>query len=268
MKPLKQILDVEHLAAVYPAIANCQNYFAHLYCGNPASIKANIMALTPTIFSIFARSPIKPLQQHMAKAHTCAQELLVFFTAVIAGNWDEAGESQLKIAALEHDADKLKKQLCLQLPKSLFLSVARSDVLDLLATQDLIANKSKDISGLIYGRKMQMPAVLAAHILIYVERSIDASTQAQKIINELDELLETGFSGPEVKVIETMIDKLDSIEHETDEMQIKLRHQLQQLENDLPPVEVMFLYTVIESIGEIADWAQQVGRRLQLLLAN
>ena len=226
------------------------------------------MALTPTIFSIFARSPVKPLQQHMAKAHTCAAELLVFFAAVIAGNWDEAGESQLKIAALEHDADKLKKQLCLQLPKSLFLSVARSDILDLLATQDLIANKAKDISGLIYGRKMLIPVALSEQIITFVERSIEASSQAQKIINELDELLETSFSVPEVKFIETMIDKLDAIEHETDEMQVKLRHHLQQLENELPPVDVIFLYTIFESIGEIADWSQQVGRRLQLLLAH
>lgn len=226
------------------------------------------MALTPTIFSIFARSPIKPLQQHIAKAHDCAQELLVFFKAVVAGNWDEAGDSQLKIAALESTADALKKQLCLQLPKSLFLSIPRSDILDLLATQDLIANKAKDISGLIYGRKMQIPSRLAEQTLTFVERSIDASCQAQKIINELDELLETTFSDTEVKLIETMIDKLDAIEHETDEMQVKLRHQLQQLENELPPIDVMFLYTVIESIGEIADWSQQVGRRLQLLLAH
>ena len=140
--------------------------------------------------------------------------------------------------------------------------------MDLLATQDLIANKAKDISGLIYGRKMQMPSRLAEQILSFVERSIDASCQAQKIINELDELLKTTFSETEVKLIETMIDKLDAIEHETDEMQVKLRHQLQQLENNLPPVDVMFLYTVIESIGEIADWSQQVGRRLQLLLAH
>ena len=226
------------------------------------------MALTPTIFSIFARSPIKPLQQHIAKAHDCAEELLVFFRAVLAGNWDEAEISQLKIAALEHAADTLKKELCLQLPKSLFLSIARSDILDLLATQDLIANKAKDISGLVYGRKMQIPPSLAEPILFFVERSIDASKQAQKIINELDELLETTFSGIEVKLIETMIDKLDTIEHETDEMQVHLRHQLQQLESTLLPIDVMFLYTVIESIGEIADWSQQVGRRLQLLLAH
>lgn len=226
------------------------------------------MALTSTIFSIFARSPIKPLQQHIAKAHDCAQELLVFFKAVVARNWDEAGESQLKIAALERAADALKKQLCLQLPKGLFLSIPRSDILDLLATQDLIANKAKDISGLIYGRKMQIPSNLAGPTLTFVERSIDASQQAQKIINELDELLETTFSDTEVKLIETMIDKLDAIEHETDEMQVKLRHQLQQLENELPPIDVMFLYTIIESIGEIADWSQQVGRRLQLLLAH
>ena len=35
----------------------------------------------------------------------------------------------------------------------------------------------------------------------FVERSIDASAQAQKAINELDELVETGFRGNEVQLV-------------------------------------------------------------------
>ena len=226
------------------------------------------MTLIPTIFSIFARSPIKPLQQHIAKAHDCVEELLIFFKAVTTENWEAAEKSQLKIAALEHAADTLKKELCLQLPKNLFLSIARSDILDLLATQDLLANQAKDVSGLIYGRRMQIPPALTEALFHFVERNVAASKQAQKIINELDELLETSFSDTEIKLIETMIDKLDAIEHETDTMQINLRHKLQQLETTLPPVDVIFLYSSIEAIGEIANKAQQVGRRLQLLLAH
>ena len=40
------------------------------------------------------------------------------------------------------------------------------------------------------------------------------------------------------------------------------------LENELHPVNVMFLYKVIDSTGEIADRAQRVGSRLQLMLAR
>jgi len=40
------------------------------------------------------------------------------------------------------------------------------------------------------------------------------------------------------------------------------------MESSLPPVDVMFLYEVIDDIGEIADLSQRVGSRLEYLLAR
>jgi uncharacterized protein Yka (UPF0111/DUF47 family) len=36
----------------------------------------------------------------------------------------------------------------------------------------------------------------------------------------------------------------------------------------MEPVHVIFLYRVIELTGEIADMAERVGRRLELLLSH
>jgi uncharacterized protein Yka (UPF0111/DUF47 family) len=41
-----------------------------------------------------------------------------------------------------------------------------------------------------------------------------------------------------------------------------------EIEGGLEPVNVMFIYTVIGLIGEIADMAERVGRRLELLLSH
>jgi uncharacterized protein Yka (UPF0111/DUF47 family) len=40
------------------------------------------------------------------------------------------------------------------------------------------------------------------------------------------------------------------------------------IERGLPPVNVMFLYRVIEHIGEIGDLAERIGHRLELLLSH
>ena len=65
-----------------------------------------------------------------------------------------------------------------------------------------------------------------------------------------------------------MIRKLDKIEHDTDKIQVKIRYALFEIEKELPPVDVMFLYKVIEWTGEVADLSQRVGSRLQLMLAR
>lgn len=221
-----------------------------------------------TIASLFGSSPVAPLQSHMASVQACIIELVPFFKAVLKEDWIEAKIQQKNISKLEREADKLKKKLRLQLPKSLFMPVSRRDLLEVLTMQDKIANKAKDIAGIIIGRKMTFPKEVSEKLISFVKRCIDASKQAQKAINELDELVETGFSGREVKLVQEMIKKLDEIESDTDKIQVKVRGELFKKEKDLPPVDVMFMYRIIDGIGDLGDLSQRVGSRLELMLAR
>lgn len=225
--------------------------------------------MIPTsILKLFGRSPISPLQKHMVKVHECASALLLFFDAVLAEDWKKAEEYCEKIADLEREADTIKKNIKLHLPKGLFLPVSRIDILELLSAQDRIANRAKDIAGLMLGRQMRIPAKIAPQIINFLKRSIDASAQAEKAIRELDELLEAGFRGREIIIVEEMIKQLDKIEYETDKIQREVRRSLFELEKEMPPIEVMFLYKIIEWIGNLSDRAHHVGGRLHLLLAR
>jgi len=226
------------------------------------------MVTNNPILQMFARSPFKPMQEHIAKAQACASQLIPFFEAVIARDWDKAREIQQQIAVLEGEADAMKKDVRQHLPNSLFLPVPRSDLLDLLRMQDKIANRAKDIAGLMIGRQMEIPAVLQEQMKQLVTAALATSEQALTALNELDELISTGFSGHEVNTVEKMINTLDDLEHQTDEIERELRHALFQVEKELHPVDVMFLYNIINWIGDLADRAQQVGSRLQLLLAR
>jgi predicted phosphate transport protein (TIGR00153 family) len=225
------------------------------------------MAQSP-ISSLFGTSPVKPLQTHMASVQVCIAELIPFFEEVLAGNWTEAKKQQKNIAQLEREADKLKKELRMHLPNSLFMPVDRRDLLEVLTMQDKIANKAKDIAGLVVGRKMEFPDSVSPKILDFVKRCIDAALQAQKATNELDELVETGFSGKEIKIVSSMIKKLDKIEADTDRIQVNIREQIFKEEDELNPIHAMFLYKIIEWIGDLADLSQRVGSRLELMLAR
>lgn len=218
--------------------------------------------------NIFGKSPVKPMQHHMEKVFSCVSELVPLFNAVIAEDWDQVGQVQKKISALEGDADDLKKEIRLQLPKGMFMPVSRRDLLEVLTMQDKIANAAKDIAGIILGRHMTIPKLIADDYVKFVQRCVDACNQANRTINELDELVETGFRGHEVKLVQSMIQELDQIEGDTDKLQVTIRHALFTIEKDLPPVDVIFLYKIIDLTGDVADRAQRVGSRLQLLLAR
>lgn len=226
------------------------------------------MAPSNPILQMFGHTPIRPLQTHMEKAYSCAELLLPFFQMVIAGDWDRVKATQQEIAKLESEADELKKDLRMHLPRSLFLPVPRMDLLQTLILQDQLPNKAKDIAGLVLGRKIAFPAAVTQPFMDFLKRCLDAAKQAHKAIDELDELLETGFRGNEVKIVENMIVELDRIEHATDEMQIQIRSKLFQLENTLSPVDVVFLYKIIEWTGDLADISHNIGEQLCILLAR
>ena len=218
--------------------------------------------------NLFGQSPIRPIQTHMARVHECAEQLIPFIESSLQDDWATAKQIRSTISKLETKADKIKKDLRLNLPKNLLMPVHRSDMLDLIGRQDKIANCTKDISGIMMGRKMVIPESMAEIVLEYAETAVATSAQALKAINEMDELLSTGFRGRELILVEGLIEELDDLENKNDKLQIAVRAKLFKLESKLSPIDVMFLYRIIDGIGELADRAQKVGSRMQLLIAS
>lgn len=221
-----------------------------------------------TILGLFAKSPIKPLQKHMATVHNCCSHLMPFIKAIQAGDWQSAELHQAQISQLERYADQLKREIRLRLPRGLFMPLARTDLLELLTQQDKIADRAKDIAGLMLGRKLAMPADLAPDFMAYLQRCLDATALATQAIGELDDLLETGFRGRELELVEQMVRQLDEIEDDTDRLQVSLRQQLYLRESELGAIDALFLYKILETIGDLADQADRVGSRLELMLAR
>ena len=221
-----------------------------------------------SLFNLFGPSPIRPIEQHMRKVYLCAKQLHSFFEAVLKQDWQTARQINEKISTHEKEADIIKRDLRLHLPTSLFLPVSRTDLLELLSAQDRIANRAQDIAGLIVSRQMTIPPSLSTFLMPFIDCCLNAAKQACNAINELDELLESGFRGNEVKIVEEMIMTLDEIEHDSDQKLAEIRHHIFEIEKDLPAIEIIFLYKLVQWIGELADQAQTVGGRLQILIAR
>ncbi|WP_298939478.1 TIGR00153 family protein [uncultured Psychromonas sp.] len=221
-----------------------------------------------SIFGVFAKSPIKPIQLHMDKVAVCSELLLPFFEASSKNDWVEAEKIRKQISQYEKQADELKRELRLTLPKGLFMPIDRADLLELVNRQDKIANTAKDIAGRIFGRQLQIPSEIFVDFMAYVQRSLDAIQQAKHAINGLDELLEAGFKGREVDIVTKMIEVLETIEDDTDSLQIKLRRNLLAIEDNYKPVDVMFLYKILEWVGSLADHSELIGTQLELILAR
>ena len=223
----------------------------------------------PPIFSkLFGPSPIAPIQQHMEVCSDCAEKLVPFFEATIETDWTLATAIYEEISELENNADDLKKQVRLRLPRSLFLPVSRTHLLELLHIQDKIANGAEDVAGRSIGRHLQIPPRAQPEFLAFLLSSVETVRLAQKTMIELNDLMLSGFSQQRIEIIEAVLDKLHTAEHANDLKQVELRKVIFEIEKELDPVDAIFQYNIVELIADIADQAQTVGNRMMYLIAS
>ena len=218
-----------------------------------------------TFSELISKSPFGPIQVHMGKSKECAKELLVFLDAATDNDWDKATISRKQIIQLEKDADELKAETRDLLPKGMFLFVPRGDLLDLIGLADEIPNTIKDVSGLIYVRKMVIPSQISSSFKEFTTEAVSAVSTAAAAIDQLNEVSRLAFGSKASAELDKIISGLDSQEREIDQLEVVVRQQLFDIEKDLPPVDVIFLYDVINKIGELADRAEQLGHRLTLI---
>lgn len=223
----------------------------------------------PTLIdALFSGSPIKPLQAHMRLSCQCVQTLGEFMAAAEQQDWESASRLQRRIKQLENDADFQKRNIRKSLTSNLLMPFCRADAISLLTMQDKLANKAKDVAGIMLGRQMTVPEAIRQQFRQHFNAGAETALAAEKAINELDDLLETGFAQREFERIMVLVEKLDVLEEQCDDIEIRLRKSLMSIENTLPPVDVIFLYRVIQLIGEIADIAERIGNRLLVLVSK
>jgi len=207
------------------------------------------------------------MQQHMHAAVACALEVRPLFEAMARGDAAAVAERRAEIDRLEHEADRIKNEIRSHLPKRLFMAMERRDMLEILDHQDSIADVAQDIAQLADQRHMGIPEPLRGPLADLVERGVEACEQAKRVIDELDELVETGFAGREVGRVEQMIDALCRVESQSDELQERVVRHLFEMEGELG-VETFFWYLMVGWVADLADYAERVGNRLRLLIAS
>ncbi len=226
------------------------------------------MSTTNPLFKLFGQSPFKPLQEHMRVVVQCAAEVPGLFEALCAGEEAKIEEIRERIFALENQADEIKNELRSHLPRSMFMPVDRRDLLEILDLQDSIADTAQDIAGMLVLRRPKVLEPIHEPLMVLTWRCLDACNQMARIMEQLDELLETGFKGRESEMVVNMIDDLNKTETDTDQKAMEVLRELFAHEDEIDPVSLMIWHRLIRWVGDLANYSEKVGNRLRLLLAR
>ncbi len=219
------------------------------------------------IDKLVGRSPIGPMQKHMQMAILCAREVIPLLEAMSAADDEAIRNRRTEIDRLEHEADQLKHEIRSHMPRRFMMAMDRRTMLEILDYQDSIADVTQDIAELADQRSMHLPDTLREPVLSLAHRVLAACEQGQRIVDELDELVETGFGEGEVARVDEMITELGRLESETDAELDRAARALFAKEEELG-VATVFWHQIILWIANLADLSERVGNRLRLLIAT
>jgi len=219
-----------------------------------------------SILQLFGKSPFGPVQSHMRKVHECASQVRPLFEALLAGDTPRIEEVSKRLSTLEHEADEIKNEIRANLPKSIFLPVDRRDLLALLAVQDAIADQAEDLGILLRMRPLEVPDSLRDLLQKLVEKATIVPDEANRLLDELDELVEASFAGPQAEKVIGIIENLGVLEHECDLVQWEFAHRVFAIEDRLTAGELWMWLKLGNKLGDLANSAENVGKRLHLML--
>jgi uncharacterized protein len=224
------------------------------------------MTVMYTIINLFGRSPFAPLQSHMEKVGSCVHMLPDLFTALEAKNYEEVEKIGDKISELEHAADFTKNNIRNNLPRTLFLPIDRRQLLEILSLQDNIADTAEDVGVLVNLKPIELLEHFKEDFNIFLNLNIETYNEAEKIIKEIHELLETSFGGNEAEKVKLMVDHVAFKEHEVDLIQRRILKKLFASESQMSYSSFHLWQKIFEALANISNLSEKLANRIRMTL--
>ena len=221
-----------------------------------------------SIFSMFAKSPFKPLTSHMDKVRACVDQVKPLFDAQLSEDYEQVQKISKKIVQMEYEADKIKNDIRDHLPQSIFLAVDKRDFSHLLSAQDDIADAIEDLTVILRIRQLANPDILRKPLKVLVDHVVMSAHSACDLIHELETLLEASFGGVEAEKVEKACHQLATYEWEADKLQFSLAQKLFSLGDALSPADLLLWNEVNKKLGAVADKSELIGKTLKIFLAK
>jgi hypothetical protein len=183
---------------------------------------------------------------------------------------DQAGVERLakEISVMEGKADDAKNVARSKMPVRLLMPVDRRDVLKLISQIDGIADCAEDVGVLLTIRPLTVSEEMKPFLSLFVERVLETIREAAKLIDMIDDLVESGFSGPPAERVLEQAAILNRAEHEADKIQDRCAKVLFKEEDTMAPTAVFMWTKVLNKIGDMANHAENVGDQFRLFVAG
>ena len=217
--------------------------------------------------SRFMASPFDGLQEHAEKVKVCAWTFQQAIECHVSSKCKTFEELRQEVSKLESEADAIKRNIRGHLPKGTLLPVDKFELFRYLREQDQVLDTMEDALDLIsYVSEPGIPGKLEKKFFLFVDAVIDPVEDLSKMVAEARQYFRN-FSDQQRDVVKAIIRDLRQKEREADELEKSLKLKIFHLKKT-DPVTVFHMVRLAETIGFIADHAENAGDMMRAMIAR
>jgi predicted phosphate transport protein (TIGR00153 family) len=211
-------------------------------------------------------SPFNRLQEHAEKVRECAWAFQQAIECYASDKCEEFEAFRQEVAVLESEADAIKRGIRGHIPKGTRMPVSKFELFLYIREQDKVLDSVQDaLDWLSYRTTPSIPNELKDDLFLLVDAVIEPIEDLSRMVAEAKKYFED-YSEKRRRIVKDIIHNLRKREHEADQREDALKIKIFTIEKD--PIGVFHMVRLSETIGSIADHAENAGDMMRAMIAR
>ena len=216
--------------------------------------------------SLFMTSPFEGLQEHAEKVKECAWAFQQAIECHIADQCENFEEFRLEVDKLESEADSIKRRIRGHLPKGTLMPVDKFQLFRYLREQDKVLDAVEEaLDWLSFRSEPGIPEALEKDFFLLVDAVMDPVEEMCRLVLETRKYFRS-YSEKQRKIIMDIVHTLRRQEHDADKVEDAIKEKL--LNMQIEAITVFHMIRLAETIGSIADHAENAGDMVRAMIAR
>ena len=217
-------------------------------------------------FKMFMTSPFEGLQEHAEKVMECALAFQQAMECYFEDKCKTFEEFRQEVTQIESQADVIKRRIRGHIPKETMMPISNFLVFRYLREQDGVLDAVEDtLDWISYRSETKIPEELKKDFSMLVDAVIAPIEVLSKMVAEARKYFKT-YSEDQRVIVKDIIHKLRRQEHKADKFEDIIKKKVFNMEADA--VIIFHLVRLAETIGSIADHAQNAGDMMRAMLSR
>lgn len=215
---------------------------------------------------LFKTSPFDGIEEHMEKIKECSWAFQQALECHITDQCQTFDELRNEVDRLESEADAIKRRIRGHLPKGTLMNVDKFQLFRYLREQDNILDAVEEaLDWISFRSEPGIPEELHKDFALLVDAVLDPLEELSRMVTEARKYFKT-YSETTRKLVKEIIHAIHQGEHDADKAEDAIKEKVMNMKID--PVTVFHMVRLAETIGSIADHAENAGDMMRAMVAR